>query len=187
MGEKRRQLRMSSSNYGLPGVQTYDAKIFIDERGFFSEVLRKDWEELLGSEWIVQANLSQSYPGVVRAWHRHTRGQVDYFLVIKGSMKICAYDDAESSSTRGGFAEVIAGENKPQIVKIPGRYWHGTKTVSPEASLTVYFVTKLYDLKNPDEDRRPWNDPKVIPTAINGRTNDPRVGKPWDWFFAIHK
>jgi len=26
--------------------------------------------------------------------------------------------------------------------------------------------------------RRPWNDPTIIPKSINGRTDDPRVGKP---------
>jgi dTDP-4-dehydrorhamnose 3,5-epimerase len=162
-------------------------KILPDERGFFSEALRRDWGEFLGDEWIAQVNLSHSYPGIVRSWHRHLRGQVDYFLVLKGAVKICAYDDDEGSPTRGELVEVIASEHRPQIVKVPGRYWHGTKTVSHEPSLTVYFVTKLYDYKNPDEERRPWNDPTVVPRAINGKVDDPRVGKPWDWFHPPHK
>ena len=178
---------MSSTRYGLEGVATYDIKIFPDERGFFSETLRQDWKELVGDDWIVQANLSYSYPGIVRAWHRHLRGQVDYFLVVKGSMKICAYDDKENSATKGGIAELIASEDRPQIIRIPGNYWHGTKTVSDLPSLTVYFVNRLYDYKNPDEERRPWNDPNIIPANINGKANDPRVGKPWDWFFSVHK
>ena len=127
-------------------------------------------------------NLSYSYPGIVRAWHRHLRGQVDYFLVLKGVMKICAYD----AETRK-MVEIVASENKPSIVRMPGRYWHGIKTISNEASLTVYFVTKLYDYENPDEQRRPWNDPAIIPGEINGRKDDPRVGKPWDWFRPPHK
>jgi dTDP-4-dehydrorhamnose 3,5-epimerase len=53
--------------------------------------------------------------------------------------------------------------------------------------LTVYFVTRLYDYKNPDEERKPWNDPKIIPVEINGNKNDPRVNKPWDWFYPPHK
>ncbi|MGQ9468434.1 MAG: hypothetical protein ACUVTD_01190 [Nitrososphaerales archaeon] len=39
------------------------------------------------------------------------------------------------------------------------------------------FVNKLYDYDNPDEVRRPWNDP-IIPESINGKTEDPKVGKP---------
>jgi len=168
--------------YPLEGVRVYELKILPDERGFFAEALRSDWKELLGDEWIVQVNLSYSYPGIVRAWHRHLRGQVDYFLVLRGAMKICAYDD----ETRK-MVEIVASEKKPSIVRIPGKYWHGTKTVSNEPSLTVYFVTRLYDYENPDEHRRPWNDPTVVPSEINGRKDDPRVGKPWDWFRPPHK
>ena len=68
-----------------------------DERGFFTEVVRADWSDLFGEDKIVQANLSMSYLGIVRAWHRHLRGQVDYFLTLKGSLKICAYDEEKGA------------------------------------------------------------------------------------------
>ena len=174
-------------SFGLKGIQTHDIKILPDDRGFFAEALRNDWSELLSDEWITQVNLSCSYPGVIRAWHRHLRGQVDYFLVVRGAMKICAFDDVERSDTRGYLAEVVACEDRPQIVRVPGHYWHGTKTLGPKPSLTVYFVTRLYDYKRPDEERRPWNDLAVVPRTINGKSDDPRVGKPWDWFFPPHK
>lgn len=173
---------MSVREYPLEGVRVYELKVLPDERGFFAEALRKDWTDFLGDEWIVQVNVSYSYPGIVRAWHRHVREQVDYFLVLKGAMKICAYEEGT-----GRMVEVIASANKPAVVRVPGHYWHGTKTVSPEPSLTVYFVTKLYDYQNPDELRRPWNDPAIVPTEINGKKDDPRVGKPWDWFRPPHK
>lgn len=167
--------------FGLEGLGGYEVKKLPDERGFFAEVLRQDWKDLLGDEWVVQVNLSMSYPGIIRAWHRHTRGQVDYFLVIQGAMKICAYDDREESPTKGKLVEVVASEDKLQVVRVPGHYWHGIKTIGYKPSLTVYFVTKLYDYRNPDEERRPWNDQTIIPKFINGRTDDPRIGKPWDW------
>ena len=157
----------------LEGVRIYELKKIPDERGFFAELLRKDWKEILGDEWIVQANLSYSYPGVIRAWHRHLRGQTDYFIVLQGAMRICAYDEKT-----GQLDEIIASEHKLQIVRIPGHYWHGTKTISDKPSLTLYFVTRLYDYSNPDEERRPWNDPRII---------DPKTGKPYDWNKPPHK
>lgn len=168
--------------YPLEGVKVYELKLLPDERGFFAEALRKDWRELVGDEWIVQANISYSYPGIVRAWHKHERGQVDYFLVLEGAMKICAYDEES-----GGMVEIIASGSKPSIVRIPGKYWHGTKTISNTPSLTIYFVNRLYDYEKPDELRRPWNDPSVVPKEINGRKDDPRCNKPWDWFYPPHK
>jgi dTDP-4-dehydrorhamnose 3,5-epimerase len=168
--------------YPLKGVKVQEINIIPDERGFFAEALRQDWKELLEEEWIAQANISYSYPNVVRAWHKHERGQVDYFVVLKGAMKICAYEEET-----GKMVEIIASGKKPSIVRIPGKYLHGTKTVSDIPSLTIYFVTRLYDYKSPDEIRRPWNDPKIIPTEINGKKDDPRVGKTWDWFQPPHK
>ncbi len=162
----------------LPGVRVYDLKKNVDERGFFAEIIRNDWKDMLGEDIIVQTNLSFSYPGMIRGWHRHNRGQVDYFIVLQGSMKICAYDDSETSPTMGQLDEVIASEQKPQLVRIPGHYWHGTKTLGNKPSLTVYCVNRLYDANNPDEDRRIWNDPTIV---------DPRTSKPFDWNKPPHK
>jgi dTDP-4-dehydrorhamnose 3,5-epimerase len=168
--------------YALKGVKTYEITILPDERGFFSEALRTDWKELLEDEQIAQINLSYSYPNIVRAWHKHIRGQIDHFLVLQGAMKICAYEE----ETRK-MVEVISSSKKPTIVRIPGKYFHGIKAVSNEPAILIYFVNKLYDYQNPDELRRPWNDQTIVPIEINGNKNDPRVGKPWDWFRPPHK
>lgn len=162
----------------LPGVRTLDIKKLPDERGFFAEGMRSDWTEFLEGDTIVQANISMSYPGMIRAWHRHARGQVDYFVVVRGAMKICAYDDLPDSPTRGELQEVVASAERLQVVRIPGKYWHGTKTVSPEPSLTFYMVNRLYDVKSPDEERRPWNDPRVV---------ESKTGEAFDWLRPPHK
>jgi dTDP-4-dehydrorhamnose 3,5-epimerase len=162
----------------LPGIRVWPLTKLVDDRGFFMEALRADWQDLLGQDPVVQANLSQSFPGAIRAWHRHRRGQVDYFLVLRGALRICAYDDADASATRGQLTEVVASADVPQIVRIPGQYWHGTMTLGATASLTMYFVTRLYDYGQPDEDRRPWNDPAVT---------DPRTGRAYDWLRPVHR
>jgi len=165
--------------YDLPGVKTHDLRLMPDERGFFSEAIRKDWGELLEEDNIAQVNLSLSYPGMIRAWHRHVRGQIDYFLVFQGAMKICAYDDRKDSpGTRGRLVEIVSSSQKPQIVRIPGIYWHGTKAIGNEPALVVYFVNRLYNYKSPDEERRPWDDATII---------GPNTGAPFDWNRPPHK
>jgi len=167
--------------YQLEGIKCHEINVLPDERGFFAEALRRDWADFIPDE-IVQANISFSYPGIVRAWHRHNRGQVDYFLVLKGTSKICAYDDKKHS-----LVEVIASGLKPQLIRVPGHYYHGFKAIADEPSLMIYFVNKNYDYKNPDEERIPWNDETVVPLDINGNTKDPRTGQPWDWFYPPYK
>jgi len=167
--------------FALAGVRENELKLQLDERGFFAEALRKDWSGFV-DEWVAQANLSFSYPGIIRAWHKHLRGQIDYFMVLQGAVKICAYEE-----NTGKMVEVVGSARNPTIIRIPGHYQHGTKTIGNEPSLTVYFVNRLYDPDNPDELRRPWNDPGIVPTEINGNKKDPRVGVPWDWAYPPHK
>ncbi|MBT8172378.1 dTDP-4-dehydrorhamnose 3,5-epimerase family protein [Candidatus Bathyarchaeota archaeon] len=169
-------------NYNLEGVKTYEINLLPDERGFFAEALRTDWNDLIENQEVEQINLSFSYPNIVRAWHKHLRGQIDHFLVIQGAMKICAYEEIT-----GKMVEIIVNAKKPTVVRIPGKYFHGTKTISNEPSLLVYFVNKLYNYKDPDEIRINWDDSSIVPIEINGKKTDPRVGKSWDWFKPPHK
>jgi len=166
----------------LAGIVVRQLKRFPDERGSFAEIFRSDWGDLLGEDEIVQANLSITYPGIVRAWHKHERGQMDYFVVTKGALKICAYDDATEE-----LDEIVSTGENMQVVKIPGHYWHGFKVIGNEPVFLVYFVNRLYDSRNPDELRRAWNDHLIAPKLINGKRDDPRVGKPWDWFHPPHR
>ena len=166
----------------LEGIEIKSLKRIHDERGFFIELMRKNWNELFDEDEIAQANFSMSYPGVVRAWHRHLKGQVDYFLVLKGALKICAYNEK-----LGELTEIVSTAHDLQIVRIPGLYWHGFKVISEEPAWLLYFVNQLYDYENPDEERRPWNDPLILPKSINGKTDDPRILKSWDWLTIPYK
>lgn len=167
----------------LTSVKVKLLKRFPDERGVFTEIFRKDWTELLDKkDEIVQSNFSITYPGVIRAWHRHEKGQTDCFVVVKGSLRICIFDEA----TRDLDEVVSAGENL-QVVRIPGHYWHGFKVEGNEPAMLVYFTTRLYNAADPDEVRRPWDDKTLIPSSINGKKDDPRVGKPWNWNYPPHK
>ncbi|MEM3833378.1 MAG: dTDP-4-dehydrorhamnose 3,5-epimerase family protein [Thermoprotei archaeon] len=93
----------------LEGIQIKTLKRRSDERGFFLELMRKDWKELLREDEIVQVNMSISYPGIIRAWHRHLRGQIDYFVVLQGAIKICVYDEES-----GELDEIISTWSDPQ-------------------------------------------------------------------------
>ncbi len=166
----------------LPGMVIQPLKRTPDERGFFTEIMRTDWKSLVGDDNLLQANLSFTYPNIIRAWHRHMRGQIDYFVALRGAIKICAYDDHNME-----LDEVVSTGQDLQVVRVPGQYWHGFKAFGDEPALLLYFTTRLYDAANPDEERRHWNDQTIVPRLINGRKNDPRVGIPWDWSSPPHK
>lgn len=166
----------------LAGIRIRPIKRFIDERGFFTEVMCKDWKDLFEEDSVAQSNLSYTYPNNIRAWHRHLRGQNDYFLVLQGILKICAFDQETAEAN-----EIISSGIDLQVVRMPGQYWHGFKAVGDKPALLLYFTTNLYNASDPDEERRPWNDPTIIPKIFNGKKDDPHVGKIWDWNFPPHK
>jgi dTDP-4-dehydrorhamnose 3,5-epimerase len=166
----------------LKGVIIKLLKQIPDERGFFTEVMRKDWKKLFLTDNLAQANLSFSYPNIIRAWHRHKKGQTDYFTLLEGAIKICIFDEKTAE-----LAEIISTGKNLQTIRVPGHYWHGFKVISMNPAKLLYFTTKLYNYNQPDEDRRPWNDYTIIPKTINGREDDPRVGKPWDWYYSPNK
>ena len=168
--------------YVLNGIERKPLKQHIDDRGIFSEIYREDWFDFLIAEKIKQFNLSSGYSKVVRAWHRHKLGQIDYFIVIKGALKIAAFDEES-----GELSVLVADSRNLEIVRIPGKYWHGNMVVSDEPALFVYGISNLYNHNNPDEERIPWNSIRVTPKSINGNSEDPRVNRPWDWYSNRNK
>ncbi len=167
----------------IEGIVVKDLVKNVDERGFLSEILRSDWKELLGDDEIIQFNLSYSYPSIVRAWHRHLRGQADYFICVDGVVKVCAYDDRVESKTFGELDEIVLSYERLQVARVPGILWHGYKALGVKPIKLLYGVNRLYNYEEPDEERRPWDDTVLIPKTVNGKSSDPRIGKPWDWFF----
>jgi dTDP-4-dehydrorhamnose 3,5-epimerase len=166
----------------LEGIRIKPINRFPDERGFFCEVMRKDWKDFFAQDNVSQANFSFTFPGMIRAWHRHLKGQTDYFLAVRGAIKICAFDEKTQE-----LNEVVSSALNLQVVRMPGHYWHGFKALGDESAMLVYFTTNMYDYQSPDEERRAWNDPTLIPKIINGKTEDARVGIPWDWNYPPHK
>ena len=164
----------------LEGIIIKPLRTFADERGFFTELMRADIEDIYKD--IVQANMSVTYPGTVRAWHRHDRGQVDCFVCVRGAIKIGVFDDESAE-----LEEIVSTGDSLQAVRVPGHYWHGFRAIGTEPTTLVYFTNRLYDYENPDEVRRPWNDPSVVPAIINGKKDDSRCGKVWDWLKPPHK
>jgi len=166
----------------LKGIIIKPIKRFNDERGAFTELIRDNWKDLLNEDHLVQATFSITYPNIIRAWHKHLKGQTDYIIVLKGAIKICIYDEKTEE-----LNEIVSTSQDLQIVRVPGHYWHGFKVIGNEPAWLLYFFNKLYDYEKPDEERRPWNDSTIIPKSINERKDDPRVGKRWDWTLPPHK
>ena len=141
----------------IQGVEIKQLARHADERGFLMELLRSD-DSIFTK--FGQCYVSMNYPGVIRAWHWHKK-QDDFFVVVKGMIKVGLYDLREGSPTQGEAAEFYLGDNNSIMLKIPVGVVHGYKTVGTEPSLLINFPSQLYNPQEPDEYRLPWNTDQI--------------------------
>jgi dTDP-4-dehydrorhamnose 3,5-epimerase len=141
----------------IEGVVVKELPVHRDARGRLMEILRAD-DPLFAS--FGQVYMTVARPGVVKAWHCHER-QTDHFCVVAGTARIALYDGRNGSPSRGAVMEVIAGEDNAALVVIPPGVYHGFRAVGAAEVRILNIPTELYDPKNPDEIRRPYNDPTI--------------------------
>jgi len=143
----------------IQGIEIRKLEKHADERGFLCEIARKDWDIY---EDFAMAYFSTTYPGVVRAWHRHPKTkQQDHMCFLQGAAKVVVYDDREHSPTRGLVNEFVVGEDNLTLIKIPGECWHGFKALGIRPTILVNLPDKLYDYQVPDEERLPPDTDKI--------------------------
>ncbi len=133
----------------IDGVKTKKLKIIPDERGRLMEILRSD-DSLFFK--FGQVYMTTTYPGVVKAWHKHEK-QTDNVVCVQGMIKLVLYDERESSSSFKEIDEFYVGIHNPLLVQIPTGVYHGWMCVSEEEAIIVNIPTEVYDYDQPDEKR----------------------------------
>lgn len=119
-------------------------RAFCDSRGF-------SFFNIFGKVTDGQINLGNLHPGVVKAFHYHNH-QYDYWFCLKGDIRvICISPDHKI------IKNFYIGEHNPSVLEIPPGWLHGYKNVSNDVSTLLYWVTKEYNLENPDEERLSWD------------------------------
>ncbi len=140
----------------IEGVVFKDLVTHPDERGFFRELIRVT-DEFFG-EGFGQWSHSLMYPGVIKAWHIHSK-QVDWWYVPVGVLKVALHDLRPESPTYRQTMEFLLGENQPaRVVRIPPGVAHGCKVLVGPAHL-FYITSRVYDPS--DEGRIPHDDPQI--------------------------
>jgi dTDP-4-dehydrorhamnose 3,5-epimerase len=141
----------------IEGVFLKPLKLWADDRGYIAETIREDDPYFTR---CVQSNITLTYPGVIKAFHWH-RNQDDYWVVVKGMAQVVLHDLREGAATKGETDVYYLGEQNMQLVAIPRGVAHGYRVLGTEPVILVYYVTQLYDPRNPDEQRIPYDDPSI--------------------------
>ena len=138
----------------IHGVQTVPLQPFGDDRGRFMETFRVEWFPQVSWERL-QCNRSDSSAGVLRGLHYHFK-QVDYWLAIRGRIRVGLVDLRRSSPTYLASASLDMGEDNLLGLFIPEGVAHGFAALT-DCTL-MYIVNNYYD-GGADEFGIAWDDP----------------------------
>ncbi len=131
------------------------ASLYADDRGWS---MMNQLQGVMRPEG--QVNFSVQYPGVVKAWHRHSL-QTDFWICLQGHIKVGVHREEDGASWMA-----IIGEKRPGVVIIPPPLWHGAATVGNTPAGLFYYVTHAYNAKQPDEQRRAYDSVEGFPWAV---------------------
>ena len=149
----------------IDGVVVKHARVHGDDRGFLMEVVRDD--EPVFRE-VKQTTFTVSYPGVIKAFHWHRR-QWDIWFVSTGMVQAVLYDLREGAPSCGQTEVWYMGDRNPLVIAIPPSVAHGYRVLGAEPAALFYHTTERYDPAAPDEERIPFDDPRI---AFDWRTKN---------------
>lgn len=142
----------------IDGVDVRLTRPVTHHHGHLTEVLRQDWGVLDAP--IVQVNLTQTFPGRVRAWGLH-ESTTDRLMAFSGLLCIVCYDGRMDSPTFGVVNEFLLGERNQGLVVIPPGVYHGWMNVGHEEAAIISMPSRLYDHDGPDRFELSWDSPEA--------------------------
>jgi dTDP-4-dehydrorhamnose 3,5-epimerase len=143
----------------IDGIRLAPVEIWPDDRGHFMEILRVG--RGLASEFppdSSQVSATLTYPGVIKAFHYHTR-QFDCWTVVNGMLQVALADMRRESRTYGLRNTLYVGSMRPWQILIPPGIAHGYKVIGGDPALLVYVTSRFYDPS--DELRVPYDDSRL--------------------------
>tara|TARA_B100001939_G_scaffold275653_1_gene243722 strand:- start:2877 stop:3992 length:1116 start_codon:yes stop_codon:yes gene_type:complete len=108
----------------------------LDERGFFSEIIK--------TEMGGQFSYSTTLPGVTRGNHFHTK-KIERFIVIAGKAKISLRKIGSSK-----VHEFLLDDENPSFVDMPIWYTHNIKNIGTDDLITLFWINEPFDENKPD-------------------------------------
>jgi len=125
----------------IEGVVSVSPRIHVDARGSVLRMLRTDDEQYVGFGEIY---FSVIFPGVIKAWHLHSRMTINYAVVV-GNIKLVLFDQRPASKTKGELQEIYFGQVNYQLVRVPPGVVNGFTAVGGEKAVVANCADIAHD------------------------------------------
>ncbi|HEY3066150.1 MAG TPA: dTDP-4-dehydrorhamnose 3,5-epimerase family protein [Methylomirabilota bacterium] len=145
----------------IEGVELVELRRFADDGGSMTELARLSGgraDGLAGFE-VRQVNYSELEPGVIKAFHIHTR-QTDVWYVPPGDrVLVVLLDVRKGSRTEGVRMRLVLGAGASRLLRIPPGVAHGLRNLATAPGRIIYFTDVQFSPEPSvcDEGRLPWD------------------------------
>lgn len=137
----------------IKGIKIFKSKIFLDNRGYFQEIYKKN---KINSKELIFHCLSNSKKNVLRGLHLQTKNPQDKFLtVLKGKIFDVVVDLRKNSKTYGKHFSIYLKNDSYSSIYIPKGFAHGFCCLEKEN--IIYYGCTNYRKKS-HEIGIMWND-----------------------------
>ncbi len=141
----------------IEGVQVKTLEIHTDDRGILLEIVKAG--DPIFDE-IKQTTYTVTYPNTIKAFHWHNV-QTDIWFFSRGMAQVVLYDLRETSATHGTTDVFYMGDDNRILLSIPPGVAHGYRVLGNKSAALFYHTTEPYNPDNPDEERKPYDDPEI--------------------------
>jgi len=135
------------------GPKIVSLKVNKDDRGFLTEILRKDWQVFPEIKQVYTVESPAIY--TVRAWHKHSK-LWDAFSILRGRARVLCCKRVEGDPPFSKPMEFILSEKVPEVLVIPAGLYHGWQSLSDDC-LLLSIASEVYNYDQPDEERIPYD------------------------------
>ena len=140
----------------IDGIEIFPLKRIQDERGIVMHMLKASDSHF---QKFGEIYFSVIFPGVIKAWHLHSRMTINY-AVVEGNIKLVVFDQRPDSKTRGQVQEIFFGQVNYQLVRVPPGVVNGFTATGGERAIVANCADIPHD---PDEITRIDPFAKTIP------------------------
>lgn len=117
----------------IDGVEIFPLKRIQDERGLVMHMLKSSDPHF---QKFGEIYFSVINPGVIKAWHLHSRMTINY-AVVEGTIKLVVFDQRPDSKTNGQLQEIYVGQANYQLVRVPPGVVNGFTAVGGQRAIVA--------------------------------------------------
>jgi dTDP-4-dehydrorhamnose 3,5-epimerase len=161
--DAKRAFRIQSYAAGprIEGVELVELTRHHDDGGSLTELARLTAGRTVDFAGFTlrQINYSEIQPGVIKAFHLHSRQTDIWYVPPSDRLLAVLFDARQGSRTEGARMRFMLGDGASQLVRIPPGVAHGVRNLGPAPGRIIYLVDLPFspDPAECDEGRLPWD------------------------------